>query len=223
MLAVKDCRVNLYQERVSISPGFNSVFVVNVENIPEARSLYEWYQSADLNEVQTLTGGGGDKQFNSLYRTVRQMEQDSQYLAGDKKLYSDLYIYLGGMRKEPPPYYLGCPTCSKKLIEDGDKFMCNSCAESHDTPKCKFIFSAQFTDQSGKVWLNVNNSVGEQLLATTADRLYETRHDPDSLSQLIDQVKYTRIKVRVVSYLDVYNQESRLKHSIIRMMSPDPV
>lgn len=77
VLAVKDCRVSLYQKSVTISPSFNSVFVANVENIPEARKLYEWYQSADLNEVQTLSGGGGEKQFNSLYRTVRQMEQES--------------------------------------------------------------------------------------------------------------------------------------------------
>lgn len=72
------------------------------------------------------------------------------------------------------------------------------------------------------MWLNLNNSVGEQLLATTADRLYETRQDPESLAQCIDAAKYCRYKVRVVSYLDVYNQEIRLKHSIIRLFAPDP-
>lgn len=31
------------------------------------------------------------------------------------------------------------------------------------------------------------------------------------------------MKVRVVSALDTYNQETRVRHSIIRVFSPDPV
>lgn len=73
---------------------------------------------------------------------MAQLEQESALLQGERKIYSDLYVYLGLMRKDSPPYYLACPSCSRKVNEDGTQFLCNSCGNTCEVPKCKFIFSA---------------------------------------------------------------------------------
>jgi len=46
-------------------------------------------------------------------------------------------------------YYLACPKCKKKVLQDGNKYRCEQCNKYNDTFDVKYNLTIKISDMSG--------------------------------------------------------------------------
>jgi replication factor A1 len=72
-----------------------------------------------------------------------------------------------------PYYYLACPSCKKKVVEEGRSYKCENCSKLFPDPVPTFNFSFKFSDYSGGLFLNCLGETGDQILGMSAAKFYK--------------------------------------------------
>ena len=108
------------------------------------------------------------------------------------------------------PIYQACPSCSKKLEETDDGFVCKSCGKI-DKPEPRMLYKITVDDGSGSIRVTLFGKVGEELLQMTAEEANEmikkTGKDEQPLVENANKVvgRYIAVYGRVKKYRDSFD------------------
>ena len=175
VLAFKGVKVSDFGGR-SLSMFSSSTMAVNPD-IPESHGLRGWYENegstAQIQGFSAKLDGGTSSSTTpraNERRTLAQVKQTSLGSSFDRPDYfnaraSILYIRPGTL------YYTACPTCNKKVVDDGEGWRCEKCDRSYPEPVRRYIFSANVADFSDQIWISGFDEIGRQIIGMPADEL----------------------------------------------------
>ncbi|MGD9396856.1 MAG: OB-fold nucleic acid binding domain-containing protein [Candidatus Thorarchaeota archaeon] len=107
------------------------------------------------------------------------------------------------------PIYQACPSCSKKLEETDDGYVCKSCGKV-DKPEPRMLYKITIDDGSGSIRVTLFGKVGEELLQMTAEEANEmikkSGKGEQPLIENIDKV--------VGRYIAVYGRVKKFRDSL---------
>jgi replication factor A1 len=108
------------------------------------------------------------------------------------------------------PIYQACPSCSKKLEETDDGFVCKSCGKT-DKPEPRMLYKITVDDGSGSIRVTLFGKVGEELLQMTAEEANEmikkTGKEAQPLIENAEKVvgRYIAVYGRVKKFRDSFD------------------
>jgi len=213
---------------VSLSTTPSSHVEVN-PNIREAFELRGWFDSEGHGaEFQDLGGtplGGARTESrirNSERKTFAQVQ--SEHIGEDPHSapgasYYTVRATISHIKQdeERPPWYLSCPDCKKKVIEESpDMYRCERC-DKLVKPTPRYIFSIQAMDATGSHWLNCYDEVGPIIFggysAEELKRIKET--DSEEYQRILEQAHFGEFLFRVRVRSDTYQDEMTFRHMVV--------
>lgn len=225
VVAVKGARVSDFNG-VSLSLIGSSLLQVNPD-IPESHALLGWYsKEGSLLQTRSLSSrSGGPMGGNANWKTLAQAKAEGLG-QGDKPDYFSVKACVALIRKENC-LYKACPaeTCNKKVVDlENGYYRCEKCAQDTDSFKWRLLVSANLTDFSDGQWVTCFGKEAEQLIGATAEDLgemYSMQSKEDSrFEDILNDAPFKPFIFRLRTKMEVYNDESRLKTSV---MSVAPV
>ena len=108
------------------------------------------------------------------------------------------------------PIYQACPSCSKKLEETDDGYICKSCGKI-DKPEPRMLYKITVDDGSGSIRVTLFGKVGEELLQMTAEEADEmikkSGKGEQPLIENADKVvgRYIAVNGRVKKFRDSFD------------------
>lgn len=226
VVAVKGVRVSDFSG-VSLSLIGSSLLQVNPD-IPESHALVGWYSREGMllqtRSLSTRSGGpmgGGSANWKSLAQA--KAEGLGQ---GDKPDYYTVKACVSIIRKENC-LYKACPSenCNKKVVDlQNGYYRCEKCAQETMDFKWRLLVSANLTDFSDGQWVTCFGKEAEMLIGASAEDLgdmYSKASKEDCrYEDILNEVPFKPFIFRLRTKMEVYNDESRLKTSV---MSVAPV
>ena len=68
------------------------------------------------------------------------------------------------MSNDDKMYYLSCPDCKKKVVEETVGYRCENCNKIQMQPNPTYILSARISDTSGSVFVSFLREAGEFIM-----------------------------------------------------------
>ncbi|XP_065291671.2 replication protein A 70 kDa DNA-binding subunit [Dermacentor albipictus] len=226
VVAVKGVRVSDFSG-VSLSLIGSSMLQLNPD-IPESHALMGWYSREGMllqtRSLSTRSGGpmGGG---NSNWKSIAQAKAEGLG-KGDKPDYYSVKACVSIIRKENC-LYKACPSenCNKKVVDlQNGYYRCEKCAQETMDFKWRLLVSANLTDFSDGQWVTCFGKEAEMLIGASAEDLgdmYSKSSKEDCrYDDILNEVPFKPFIFRLRTKMEVYNDESRLKTSV---MSVAPV
>lgn len=215
VVAVKGARVSDFSG-VSLSMIGASLLQVNPD-IPESRELRGWYsnEGASLltHSLSVHTGG-----FDGAGASWKHLSQAKSQRPGDKPDYYTCKASVAIVRKENC-LYKACPAerCNKKLMNlENGLYRCEKCNEQRPEFKWRLIVSAHLSDFSAGQWVTCFGAEAEQLLGNTAEDLGKFFEAGDEkFDEAVNDAAFKSFVFRLRTKMETYNDESRLKTSVV--------
>jgi replication factor A1 len=219
---------------VSLSTTPASHVEVN-PNIREAFELRGWFdsegQGAQFQDLSTTPLGGQrtDSRVRSSERKTFAQVQ-SEHVGEDPHAapgasYYTVRATISHIKQddERPPWYLSCPDCKKKVMEESlEMFRCERCDKIVD-PVPRYIFSIQAIDATGSHWLNCYDEVGPIIFggysAAELKRVKET--EPEQYQKILEESRYGEYVFRVRVRSGTYQDEMQYRHMVVSAEKTD--
>ena len=167
------------------------------------------------------TGGG-----RTLTTIADMREECKRGFFGDKGIYFDIIAKLSFVSTKSkdgdiPVYYSACPTCNRKLADDGTS-RCFACDKTVSNPKLKYLLRAQFIDHSDQCYLSVFDAQALTVLKRSVEDLMGSVSA--SNSTIPDELKKAYFErnfhLRVRAMAQEYKGEMRPRVTVV---AADPV
>ena len=164
------------------------------------------------------SGGGG----RTLTTIADMREECKRGFFGDKGIYFDIIAKLSFISTKSkdgdiPIYYSACPTCNRKLADDGT-MRCFACDKTVGAPKLKYLLRAQFIDHSDQCYLSVFDAQAVTVLKRSVEDLVAANWSiPDELKRAYFEKNF---HLRVRAMAQEYKGEMRPRVTVV---AADPV
>ncbi|XP_060902628.1 replication protein A 70 kDa DNA-binding subunit [Labrus mixtus] len=223
ILAIKGAKLSDYGGR-SISASFSSTLMINPD-IPEAYKLRGWYDKEGYAmEGQSLTeskGGGGGG--NTNWKTLSDVK--TEHLGhGDKADYYTCIATIVYLRKENC-LYQACPSqdCNKKVVDQQNgMFRCEKCDKEFPNFKYRLVLSANIADYGDNQWVTCFQESAEVILGQNAAYLGQLKESNEAaFDEVFQQANFNTFVFRSRVKLETYNDESRIKASVMEVKPVD--
>eukprot|EP00884_Botryococcus_braunii_P015981 jgi/Botrbrau1/3066/Bobra.0070s0059.1 len=225
ILACKGMSVNDFNGKTLSSVG-SSTILIDPRDIPEVSALRAWYEGGgSAAPVMALSSVGGGSR-NDRRVTLAMIREEGLGLGGER-VYVAVAGYLNYIKNENMSYP-ACPltnpatnnSCNKKMMNNdgGPQWWCERCQQSA-VPVWRYMLSIQITDHTGTEWFTAFQEAGETLLGVPAGRLKELEGTVEE-ERIITQATHREYILKIKVAEETYNDEQRLKLSIVRI---DPV
>ena len=86
-------------------------------------------------------------------------------------------IFCGDENNAKPLFYMACPSCKKKVIDEGDKFNCERCNQTFDNATPTYNFSVKISDFTDSHIFNLLGEAGDAIIGIPAQELYKFHED----------------------------------------------
>ncbi|XP_061787284.2 replication protein A 70 kDa DNA-binding subunit-like isoform X2 [Nerophis lumbriciformis] len=222
VVAIKGARLSDFGGR-SLSAVFSSTLMVNPD-VPEAVTLRAWYNqvghslhSQSLTEFRSL-GGEVRTNWKSLSDIKTELMGHSETADYCSCVATVLFI-----RKENC-LYRACPStsCNKKVVERDGRYHCQKCDKDFPDFKYRFILSVNLADFEDNQWVTCFQETAEALLGVSADALGCLRDtDEDAFQEVLRKVTHTTHVFKTRVKLETYNDESRVKVTVLEVLPLD--
>ncbi|XP_075892468.1 replication protein A 70 kDa DNA-binding subunit [Nelusetta ayraudi] len=223
ILAIKGAKLSDFGGR-SLSASFSSTLMVNPD-IPEAYKLRGWYDKVGHTmEGQSLTemkpGGGGG---NTNWKTLSDVK--NEHLGhGEKADYFTCIATIVFLRKENC-LYQACPSqdCNKKVVDQQNgMFRCEKCDKEFPNFKYRLILSANVADYSDNQWVTCFQESAEAILGQNSAYLGQLKDSNEAaFDEIFQQANFNTFVFRNRVKLETYNDESRIKASVLDVKPVD--
>lgn len=213
VIALKACRVSDYNGKSLNASSDLQDIAVGIKH-PRALQLSKWYQSFAVNgkqpQVRSLTngseGGGRDDRVMLVSELEKFCAEDREVLEG-KVVYCSLFaevfwVFVQDSAEKRPIFYLACPDCKKKVIDDGRGYQCEACSKCHNEAKPTYNFSFKVQDCSGTLIINCLGEAGESILGIPANQVYEMGDNYEQQKALAQVAVGTPMKLTVRARID---------------------
>ncbi len=173
------------------------------------------FQVGRKAEIQINPKGSKLKNLDVSQVSVQPMAKASRSLIGDiddttEGKNVEICGIVVNLSQSMSPIYQACPSCSKKLDELDDGYVCKSCGKI-DKPEPRMLYKISVDDGSGSIRVTLFGKVGEELLQMTAEEANEmikkTGKGEQPLIENADKVigKYIAVYGRVKKFRDSFD------------------
>ncbi|XP_078142732.1 replication protein A 70 kDa DNA-binding subunit-like isoform X2 [Centroberyx gerrardi] len=223
VVAIKGARLSDFGGR-SLSALFSSTVMVNPD-IPEAFRLRAWYdQEGYALNSQSLTemrSAGSGARVN--WKTLSDVKNERLGQA-EKAEYFSCVATVVYCRKENC-LYQACPSadCSKKVIDQQNGlYRCEKCNKEFPNFKYRLLLSANIADFGDNQWVTCFQETAEVLLGHSAETLGQLREVGDAVfDEVFQKANFTTHIFKIRMKLETYNDESRVKATVIEIQPVD--
>ncbi|XP_037329613.2 replication protein A 70 kDa DNA-binding subunit [Pungitius pungitius] len=222
ILAIKAAKLSDFGGR-SISASFSSTLMINPD-IPEAYKLRSWYdKEGHAMDGQSLTevrgSGGGITNWKTL------SDVKTEHLGhGDKADYYTCIATIVYLRKENC-LYQACPSqdCNKKVVDQHNgMFRCEKCDKEFPNFKYRLILSANVADYADNQWVTCFQESAEAILGQNAAYLGQLKDSNETaFDEIFQQANFNTFVFRSRVKLETYNDESRIKATVMEVKPVD--
>ncbi|KAG5366436.1 Replication factor A protein 1 [Yarrowia sp. B02] len=219
IIAIKGARVGDFNGR-NLSTSHSSTIAVEPA-IDETYALKGWYASegkqTSFKQLQSTTTSkpAAATPIDVVTASFGQSEKPDYYTLQAWVV----HIRTGNFA------YPACqtPDCNKKVIENGDEWLCEKCSKTMDKPLYRYILSINVGDATGSMWLTAFNEPAEVIMGMTADQLTEiqTSQSDDDLERAVHKVTGKQYTLRCRSKQEFYNEESKARHQVVSAQAVD--
>ena len=114
-------------------------------------------------------------------------------------------------------YYLACPDCKKKVVEDSFGYRCENCQRNHSTVNASYILTAKISDFSGNLYVQFMQDAGDHVMnGNNAEQFRDFKENSDA-NEVKDFFQKCQFKVKIICLL--YTSPSPRDLSTSRMPS----
>lgn len=224
VMAIKGARVSDFGGR-SLSVLSSSTVLVNPD-IPEAYKLRGWFDSegqaldgVSISDLRSGGTGGSNTNWKTLY------EAKSENLGqGDKADYFSTVATVVFLRKENCMYQ-ACPTqdCNKKVIDQQNGlYRCEKCDREFPNFKYRMILSVNIADFQENQWVTCFQESAEAILGQNTVYLGELKEkNEQAFEEVFQNANFRSFTFRIRVKLETYNDESRIKATVIDVKPVD--
>jgi hypothetical protein len=169
-----------------------------------------------------LGGSGGGRTLTTI---ADMREECKRGFFGDKGIYFDIIAKLSFVSTKSkdgdiPIYYSACPTCNRKLADDGT-MRCFACDKTVSVPKMKYLLRAQFIDHSDQCYLSVFDAQAVTVLKRTVEDLVAASAGSTSIPDELKKAYFEKnFHLRVRAMAQEYKGEMRPRVTVV---AADPV
>ncbi|KAM6910908.1 replication protein A 70 kDa DNA-binding subunit-like isoform 2-T2 [Lycodopsis pacificus] len=223
VVVIKGARLSDFGGR-SLSATFSSTVMVNPD-LPEAFSLRAWYdQGGYAIDSQSLTetwsAGSGAR---TNWKTLSEVKNE-QLGHGEKADYFSCLATLLYIRKENC-LYQACPSadCNKKVVDQQNGlYRCEKCNREFPNFNYRLLLSANLADFGDNQWVTCFQETAEALLGHSAETLGQLRDtDETAFDEVFQKINFTTYIFRNRVKLETYNDESRVKVTVMDVQPID--
>ncbi|XP_050528390.1 replication protein A 70 kDa DNA-binding subunit-like [Daktulosphaira vitifoliae] len=222
VVAIKGSKIREFMGSKSLSLMGSSIIQINPD-IEDSHRLRGWYDAlpstVEFNSISTRSESGTNSQFHTI-----KSAQIAQLGSGDKADYYSMYSYLVFIKGDSA-LYKACPKadCQKKVIDRNDgTYRCEKCNDESENFKYRLLLQAQLCDTTSSQWVTMFQEAGEGLLGINTSelgKLYD--NDKEEYNNVIHKKIFKMFETRVRAKLETYNNETRLKVSVMNMKPVD--
>ncbi|XP_034461504.1 replication protein A 70 kDa DNA-binding subunit-like isoform X1 [Hippoglossus hippoglossus] len=223
VVAIKGARVSDFGGR-SLSASFSSTVMVNPD-IPEAFRLRAWYDEDGfaLNSQSLTSTWSRSSGMKINWKTLSDVKDESMG-QGEKVDYFSCVATLLFTRKDSC-LYQSCPSadCKKKVIDQQNgMYRCEKCNKEFPNFKYRLILFANLADFGDNQWVTCFQETAEVLLGHTAETLGELKDtDETAFDEVFQKASFTKHIFKSRVKLETYNDESRVKVTVIEVQPLD--
>ncbi|XP_041664731.1 replication protein A 70 kDa DNA-binding subunit [Cheilinus undulatus] len=223
ILAIKGAKLSDYGGR-SLSVSYSSTLMINPD-IPEAYKLRGWYDREGYAvEGKSVTEAkGGSVGGNTNWKTLSDVK--NEHLGhGDKPDYYTCIATIVYLRKENC-LYQACPSqdCNKKVVDQQNgMYRCEKCDKEFPNFKYRLILSANIADYGDNQWVTCFQESAEAILGQNAAYLGQLKDSNEAaFDEVFQQANFNTFVFRSRVKLETYNDESRIKASVMEVKPVD--
>ena len=81
-------------------------------------------------------------------------------------------------------FYLACPECRKKVIDDGRGYFCESCNKCQEEARPTYNFTFRIQDCTDSLMVQCIGEAGDQILGMQASELYAIRDSYEEMKAM---------------------------------------
>jgi len=227
IIAFKGVKVGEFNGK-NLSMMNSSSMQINPD-IKEAHHLKGWFDNGgnqqDMSNISNQRGASGMGGVGTNFKTFAEAKLEN---LGTKDA-PDYYTVKASvvlLRKENC-LYTACPSegCNKKVIDmNNGLYRCEKCNREYDTFNWRLMLSGNMADSTDNNWVTCFQDQAETLLSTTAQELGTMREaDPDNFNKIFNDSTFKDFTMKLRVKMETYNDESRLKTTVVAIEALDPV
>nr|XP_045239608.1 replication protein A 70 kDa DNA-binding subunit-like [Macaca fascicularis] len=223
VLAIKGARVSDFGGR-SLSVLSSSTIIANPD-IPEAYKLRGWFDAGQaldgvsISDLKSGSVGGGNTNWKTLYEV--KFENLGQ---SNKPDYFSSVATVVYPHKENCMYQ-ACPTqdCNKKVIDQQNGlYRCEKCDTEFPNFKYHMILSVNIADFQENQWVTCFQESAEAILGQNAAYLGDLKDkNEQAFEEVFQNANFRSFIFRVRVKVETYNEESRIKATVMDVKSVD--
>jgi len=193
-------------------------------DIEACHELRGWWQAegSRINlkamTVQGQRGGDGGKE-----RIIAEVKQEQLGMGSDKGEYYSTTATVSFFQKDKALYKAcGKDTgdgrqCNKKVTEcGGDIYRCEKCGDEKPGFAWRLMLQMNLADCTDNTWASCFQETAEKILDIKADDLGRLQQDAEEdYNQVFAKACFKTYSFRMRVKADTYNDETRLKHSVV--------
>ena len=137
-------------------------------------------------QAQGPDDGGAEPEPGQNYSQKKLLAEVLDQVNGSEHSEEDLrsmFFYVSGfvayMKNDDRSFYLACPECKRKVMEDACGWRCENCDKAH--PNCipTYMLMAKISDVSESLFCNFYRDEGTALMGLKAEKLRELKDQGD--------------------------------------------
>ena len=226
VIAFKACRVSEFKGK-SLNASNDAADIVINPRHPRAAALKKWHDGATKSAVRSLSNTGAgrpDDVSMTLAGLQAHCSKDLEVQNGKPfycKVHCELAWILVPQDKERQMFYLACPACKKKVIDDGQGYRCERCMKTHEDAVPTYNFTVKMTDCSDSMFMSCLGESGQGVLGMSATEFYGFHEDLDRVKELNSTLMWTQMTIKVQARADQsgFSQEddgsTRIRYNIV--------
>jgi len=221
IVAAKGCRVSDFNG-VSLSGGD---IMVNPD-MDQAHELKGWWDNEGHNvatQSLTVVGQRSGMDGGGVTKMIGEVKQENLGYGSDRGEYYGTSGTVTFFSKDKA-LYKSCgkeveagKNCMKKVLEQGDgTYRCEKCAEEKSTFQWRMMLQLNIADCTDNTWASCFQDQAEKLLnVSSADLGNMFESDEDRYNAVFSEATFKSYNFRMRVKSDTYNDETRLKHTVV--------
>jgi len=220
----------LQQKNVKVS-DFNGVslsggdILVNPD-LDLAHELKGWWDNEGSTQETTSITVAGARGENSgsggNVKMIGEVKQENLGYNSDKGDYYSTIATITFFSKDKALYracgeMLDGKECNKKVVDQGDgQYRCEKCSKTKSEFKWRIILQLNMADASDNNWATCFQEHAEKILGVSSEELGNAlERDEEQYNAIFSEATFKTYNFRMRAKSDNYNDETRVKHSVI--------
>ncbi|WVR06269.1 hypothetical protein IAU60_003299 [Kwoniella sp. DSM 27419] len=210
---------------------FSSATMSFNPDITEAHQLRGWFDAeghskqfqAYTNAMSSGAGSGAAPKPSEI-KTIGQAKDEGLGMS-EKTDYFTTQATCAFVKQETFSYP-ACANpdgCNKKVIEEGDGWLCEKCDKKWPKPIHRYILSMNVMDHTGSFWITAFNETAEQVMGVSANDLMALKDEGDgtSFNSYFQKATGKTFSFQMMAKQDSFNDQIRVRYQCRKVAFPD--